>query len=140
MSTEIEQELKALGGLRDRMVAEFGKEVGGQREALDELRHTRVAGGRHLRHGVPGVAGRPITNPFFVLATQNPIDQEGTYALPEAQKDRFLLNTVIQYPKAEEEEDIVERTTFGTPAEVRPVCGREELLKYQQLIRSIPVS
>ena len=56
--------------------------------------------------------------PFFVLATQNPIDQEGTYPLPEAQKDRFLLNTFIKYPKLAEEEDIVERTTGNQSADV----------------------
>src|SRR3954464_8930118 len=82
----------------------------------------------------------PLEPPFFVLATQNPIDQEGTYPLPEAQKDRFLLNTLIKYPQLAEEEDIVERTTFGTPAEVTAVCGRDELLGFQRLIRSIPVS
>ena len=78
--------------------------------------------------------------PFFVLATQNPIDQEGTYPLPEAQKDRFLLNTLIRYPKLAEEEDIVERTTGNRAADVQPVCDRESLLKFQHLIRSIPVS
>jgi MoxR-like ATPase len=78
--------------------------------------------------------------PFFVLATQNPIDQEGTYPLPEAQKDRFLLNTFIKYPGVAEEEDIVERTTGKQTADVQRVCSREDLLRFQQLIRSIPVS
>jgi MoxR-like ATPase len=78
--------------------------------------------------------------PFFVLATQNPIDQEGTYPLPEAQKDRFLLNTFIKYPNLAEEEDIVERTTGTTTAQVQAVCDRAALLNYQHLIRSIPVS
>jgi MoxR-like ATPase len=78
--------------------------------------------------------------PFFVLATQNPIDQEGTYPLPEAQKDRFLLNTFIRYPKLSEEEDIVERTTGDTATEAAAVCDRAALLKFQHLIRSIPVS
>src|SRR5215472_12519832 len=58
----------------------------------------------------------PLDAPFFVLATQNPIDQEGTYPLPEAQKDRFLLNTFIRYPGVKEEEDIVERTTTNQTA------------------------
>jgi MoxR-like ATPase len=78
--------------------------------------------------------------PFFVLATQNPIDQEGTYPLPEAQKDRFLLNTFIKYPDLAEEEDIVERTTGTATSDVQAVCDRETLLNYQHLIRSIPVS
>jgi MoxR-like ATPase len=81
-----------------------------------------------------------LAPPFFVLATQNPIDQEGTYPLPEAQKDRFLLNTFIRYPKLQEEEDIVERTTMNAVADLKPVCDRETLLSFQHLIRSIPVS
>jgi MoxR-like ATPase len=81
-----------------------------------------------------------LTPPFFVLATQNPIDQEGTYPLPEAQKDRFLLNTFIRYPRLAEEEDIVTRTTSNTAANVRAMCDRESLLKFQTLVRSIPVS
>ena len=82
----------------------------------------------------------PLEPPFFVLATQNPIDQEGTYPLPEAQKDRFLLNTMIRYPKLAEEEEIVERTTGAQVADVQTVCDRATLLRAQQLIRSIPVS
>ncbi len=82
----------------------------------------------------------PLTAPFFVLATQNPIDQEGTYPLPEAQKDRFLLNTFIRYPRLEEEESIVERTTGTAEPEVQALCGRETLLKLQHLVRSLPVS
>jgi MoxR-like ATPase len=81
-----------------------------------------------------------LAAPFFVLATQNPIDQEGTYPLPEAQKDRFLLNTFIKYPRLDEEEDIVDRTTMGDPSEIQPVCDRETLLAFQSLVRSIPVS
>jgi MoxR-like ATPase len=81
-----------------------------------------------------------LSAPFFVLATQNPIDQEGTYPLPEAQKDRFLLNTFIKYPRLQEEEDIVDRTTTNAVPDVQAVCEREALLKYQQLVRSIPVS
>jgi MoxR-like ATPase len=81
-----------------------------------------------------------LAAPFFVLATQNPIDQEGTYPLPEAQKDRFLMNTFIKYPGAQEEEDIVDRTTGGDIADVKPVLDRERLLAYQKLVRSIPVS
>src|SRR5581483_6755151 len=82
----------------------------------------------------------PLQPPFFVLATQNPSDQEGTYPLPEAQKDRFLLNTFIRYPQLAEEEDIVERTTGIQEDDVKTVCDRESLLRFQHLIRSIPVS
>lgn len=81
-----------------------------------------------------------LAAPFFVLATQNPIDQEGTYPLPEAQKDRFLLNTFIKYPQLSEEEDIVERTTSNEEVELNPVCDRAALLQFQKLVRSIPVS
>jgi MoxR-like ATPase len=82
----------------------------------------------------------PLDKPFFVLATQNPIDQEGTYPLPEAQKDRFLLNTFIRYPKLDEEESIVEQTTGTAVPQVQALCGRDTLLKLQQLVRSLPVS
>ena len=81
-----------------------------------------------------------LAQPFFVLATQNPIDQEGTYPLPEAQKDRFLLNTFIKYPKMAEEEDIVDRTTTNEVVDLTPVCDRDTLLNYQRLVRGIPVS
>ncbi len=81
-----------------------------------------------------------LAPPFFVLATQNPIDQEGTYPLPEAQKDRFLMNTFIKYPKLDEEENIVLQTTMNTDADVRPLLDGPALLAHQQLIRSIPVS
>ena len=81
-----------------------------------------------------------LERPFFVLATQNPIDQEGTYPLPEAQKDRFLLNTIIGYPKREEEQDIIARTTGTAEASVQPVLSREDLIEYQRTVRSIPVS
>ncbi len=78
--------------------------------------------------------------PFFVLATQNPIDQEGTYPLPEAQKDRFLLNTFIRYPPLAEEEEIVEQTTTNRTADVKPACDGSSLTHFQRLIRDIPVS
>jgi len=82
----------------------------------------------------------PLSPPFFVLATQNPIDQEGTYPLPEAQKDRFLLNTLIRYPKLAEEEEIVEKTTGEQTNVVTSVCDGPTLVEFQKLIRSIPVS
>src|SRR5262249_46841126 len=82
----------------------------------------------------------PLDPPFFVLATQNPIDQEGTYPLPEAQKDRFLLNTFIRYPKKAEEESIVERTTSTATGDVKAVCDRDTRLKSQALVRAGPVS
>lgn len=81
-----------------------------------------------------------LEKPFFVLATQNPIDQEGTYPLPEAQKDRFLMNTMIKYPELADEEAIVERTTTNEAATITPICDRPKLLEFQRLVRDIPVS
>ena len=81
-----------------------------------------------------------LSLPFFVLATQNPIDQEGTYPLPEAQKDRFLLNTIIRYPELKDEEAIVERTTGNETPDVQAIIDKDTLIAYQKLVRSIPVS
>ena len=78
--------------------------------------------------------------PLFVLATQNPIDQEGTYPLPEAQKDRFLLNTFIKYPNVDEEEQIVNATTTNVLGDVKPVLDRSTLREFQRAVRDIPVS
>lgn len=76
--------------------------------------------------------------PFFVLATQNPIEQEGTYPLPEAQLDRFMLELRIDYPSAEEEERVAEQTTGVLDARIEPVLGAEELVALQGLVRRVP--
>lgn len=81
-----------------------------------------------------------MANPFFVLATQNPIEQEGTYPLPEAQLDRFMFNIEVGYPSFEEEVNIVKNTTVGVEEEVREVLTVEEIIKFQKLVRKIPVS
>lgn len=78
--------------------------------------------------------------PFFVLATQNPIEQEGTYPLPEAQLDRFMFNTWVDYPSFEEELSVVKLTTGEGSAKVNPVLTGDEILGYQKLIRRMPVS
>jgi MoxR-like ATPase len=78
--------------------------------------------------------------PFFVLATQNPIEQEGTYPLPEAQLDRFMLELEIGYPSRSEEEEIAMTTTGAARPEVSAVIGAGELVELQQLVRRIPVS
>ena len=81
-----------------------------------------------------------LPSPFFVLATQNPIEQEGTYPLPEAQLDRFMFMVTIDYPSREEELDVLKRTT-GTHAEqIRPVVTREQIVRMQDLVRRVPVS
>jgi len=76
--------------------------------------------------------------PFFVLATQNPIEHEGTYALPEAQLDRFMMELRIEYPSFEEETNIADLTTRESVAEIRPVLSAEELMAFQGLVRRIP--
>ena len=86
------------------------------------------------------VAGRTyeLPKPFFVLATQNPIEQEGTYPLPEAQLDRFMFELRVTYPTKAEEEQIVLSTTGDTEGEVKPVLAGEELLALQRLVRRLP--
>ena len=81
-----------------------------------------------------------LARPFFVFATQNPIEQEGTYPLPEAQLDRFMFNIKISYPSAAEELEIVRRTTAGAPEEPQRVVGGQEILALQELVRRVPVS
>ena len=78
--------------------------------------------------------------PFFVLATQNPIEQEGTYPLPEAQLDRFMLELPIGYPSRKEEEEVAMRTTGDDDVQVRPVVSSAELIELQHLVRRVPAS
>ena len=77
--------------------------------------------------------------PFFVLATQNPIEQEGTYPLPEAQLDRFMFSVYLDYPSYEEEVEVVRRTTSNADVEVNNVVTKEEIIKFQKILRKIPV-
>ncbi len=88
------------------------------------------------------VAGKryPLGNPYFVLATQNPIEQEGTYPLPEAQLDRFMFAINLDYPSYEEEVSIVQATTTDVKATVSALFSAEEILEYQHLIRRVPVA
>ncbi|MDO9511806.1 MAG: MoxR family ATPase [Bacteroidales bacterium] len=97
-------------------------------EAMQEKSVT-VAGVRHA-----------LEEPFFVLATQNPIEQEGTYPLPEAQLDRFMFNIWLDYPSASEELDIIKATTGTHVPEVNVILKRDEILFFQNLIRKIPVT
>ena len=80
-----------------------------------------------------------LPNPFFVLATQNPIELEGTYPLPEAQLDRFLFNTVLDYLSADEEQTVVDLTTVTTVCTADPVTNASEILDFQQLVRMVPI-
>ena len=81
-----------------------------------------------------------LDKPFFVLATQNPIEQEGTYPLPEAQLDRFMLNIVITYPNINEEIEIVKSTTFDNNINIKQIISKEKLFNYQKLVKNVPVS
>jgi len=81
-----------------------------------------------------------LEEPFYVLATQNPIEQEGTYPLPEAQLDRFMFNLWVDYPSEDEEEQIVKSTTSAYQAELKVVLQREQILELQDLVRRVPVS
>ena len=78
-----------------------------------------------------------LDKPFLVMATQNPVEQEGTYPLPEAQVDRFMLKTVIDYPKLEEEQLVVRANLKGSFEQVNPVVSVEEILKAQESVRSV---
>ncbi|MFZ1731463.1 MAG: MoxR family ATPase [Bacteroidota bacterium] len=82
----------------------------------------------------------PLEEPFFVLATQNPIEQEGTYPLPEAQLDRFMFNLWLDYPTRAEEELIVKNTTSPLSANVQKVLSGEDVVFYQELVRRVPVA
>jgi len=97
-------------------------------EAMQERQVT--AGG--VRHALP--------EPFFVLATQNPIEQEGTYPLPEAQLDRFLFNIRIAYPTEDQELEIVKQTTSIADVQINPMLSGEDVLRIQQLVRQVPVA
>tara|TARA_Y100000991_G_scaffold192570_1_gene160160 strand:- start:679 stop:1635 length:957 start_codon:yes stop_codon:yes gene_type:complete len=81
-----------------------------------------------------------LNEPFFVLATQNPIEQEGTYPLPEAQLDRFMFNVVLDYPSYEEELEVIKNTTSNKNIVLKNVLDANQIKKYQQLIRKIPVA
>lgn len=97
-------------------------------EAMQEYQIT--AGGQRHR----------LELPFFVLATQNPIEHEGTYPLPEAQLDRFMFNTYVDYPGEDEEFEIVRRTTAEVETAIAPVLSGEQILRLQKIVRRVPVA
>lgn len=97
-------------------------------EAMQE-RSVTVSGVRHI-----------LPSPFFVLATQNPIEQEGTYPLPEAQLDRFMFNITLDYPSYEEEIEVVKATTKQMKYDLKNIVTGEQILFFQQLIRKIPIA
>jgi len=81
-----------------------------------------------------------LEQPFFVLATQNPIEMEGTYPLPEAQLDRFMFNVVIDYLPEDDEVKVVIRTTGAKGGKIEPLFGAEELMAWQEVVRKVPVA
>jgi MoxR-like ATPase len=97
-------------------------------EAMQE--HSVTAGGQTYR----------LEEPFFVLATQNPIEQEGTYPLPEAQLDRFMFNLWLDYPSFQDEVQIVKATTSQHKPDVQPVLNAEQIIQFQDLVRRVPVA
>ncbi len=97
-------------------------------EAMQE-RNVTVAGKRY-----------ELGNPFFVLATQNPIEQEGTYPLPEAQLDRFMFNVWLDYPKFQDELTVVKNTTSNKTTELKKMLNAEEIIYFQDLVRRVPVT
>ncbi len=102
-----------------------------QAALLEAMQERQVTIGR-VRH--------PMADPFFVLATQNPIEQEGTYPLPEAQQDRFMFKVFVNYPSFDEEFEIARRTTAIFSEEVEPVLTGEEILELQRIVRQVPVT
>jgi len=97
-------------------------------EAMQE-RQVTVAGNRHR-----------LPEPFFVLATQNPIEQEGTYPLPEAQQDRFMFTIIVGYPSEDDEYRVIESTTSSTQPQINRVVSAEELMSMQSLVRKVPAA
>ena len=97
-------------------------------EAMQE-RSVTVSGVRHV-----------LAKPFFVLVTQNPIEQEGTYPLPEAQLDRFMFNITLDYPSYREEVDVVKNTTSGKKVHLQNILNGNQILYFQELIRNIPIA
>ena len=102
-----------------------------QAALLEAMQERQVTVGR-IRH--------QMSNPFMVLATQNPIEQEGTYPLPEAQQDRFMFKVLVTYPSFEEEVEVARRTTGTETAEIDPVLSPHEIGELQDLVRMVPIS
>jgi MoxR-like ATPase len=102
-----------------------------QAALLEAMQERQVSVGR-VRH--------KLSSPFFVLATQNPLEQEGTYPLPEAQLDRFMFKVFVTYPSASEEFEIARRTTSSQVDEIAPVLSGDQILELQSLVRKVPVS
>ena len=102
-----------------------------QAALLEAMQEHNVTAGAHTYH---------LPEPFFVLATQNPIEQEGTYPLPEAQLDRFMFNIIVGYPKRDEELEIMKRTTALARTDLEPLLTAERILQLQDVVRQVVVA
>lgn len=102
-----------------------------QSALLEAMQERQVTAGGKVYH---------LNEPFFVLATQNPIEQEGTYPLPEAQLDRFMYQVVLDYPSFEQEVQILKQTTGGSKSVVTPALSAEDILAFQKVVRQVPVT
>ncbi len=102
-----------------------------QSALLEAMQERQVTAGGSIYH---------LTEPFFVLATQNPIEQEGTYPLPEAQLDRFMYQVVLDYPNFNEEVQILKQTTSGSSENASAVLTAKEIMDYQNIVRQVPVT
>src|SRR2546422_49879 len=151
--------LERLTRARADLLAQVGRRIVGQHQVLDGILTAIFSGGHALLLGVPGLAKTlmvqtvaqtldlkfsriqftPDLMPTDITGTQNPIEQEGTYPLPEAQLDRFMFELRVAYPTKEEEETIVEATTGDRATEIAPVLTAEDVLALQHLVRRIPV-
>src|SRR5215469_12191263 len=159
-SAELRKRVERFQAVRDGILAQVRQVIVGQDEVLDQILTALFVGGHCLITGMPGtpktqaalleamqehsctVRGHiyRLPAPFFVLATQNPIELEGTYPLPEAQLDRFLFNSTLDYLSAEEELKVVDLTTTTRVARIEAVTSAEELLDFQQLVRMVPIA
>src|SRR5687767_5159069 len=102
-----------------------------QSALLEAMQEKQVTAGGEIRK---------LEEPFFVLATQNPIDQEGTYPLPEAQLDRFFFKLLVGYPSSADLNEVITRTTEGTKAQINRVVTKEQILELQGLVKQVPVA
>ena len=140
-NTTEETQVRALLDKLPRLRQEIGKVIIGQRKVVEELLTAFLAGGHCRLQGLPGLGKTyPLERPFFVLATQNPIEQAGTYPLPEAQLDRFLLYVTIGYPEETDEFTMLAQTTGQASAKVEPVMNADEIRRLQSLAREVAIS
>src|SRR5436190_577450 len=138
--------LQEFASHRQLMQQELQKVIVGQHEVIEQLFAAIFTRGHCLLEGMQerevsvGRQTYELPDPFFTIATQNPIEQEGTYPLPEAQLDRFMFNIKVGYPTSEEEEKILAQTTRTEKVEVRKILSSRAIVNLQKLVHSVAVS